>query len=246
MTSLAQAADNPSVQLRMMDRQWQVGTESSRPYFLEWRTPAGVWKTWNPDTEISSDVNGVWLRGVFQPDEATSWEIPEDAGQLVVPALADGPSWSTIAEQHSDGSVAVVPQAPSPDVFEVSPPLGGEDLPAGASDRVNLIWFNPTNRNVYEWILGADGSRQSAFSVSNMTGSYVPAGMGDVNQDGISDVFFYDTSLRQVTVWLLTSAGLYKTGIVCNGGTPMSAGWLLRAVGDIDRDGTADIVWHSS
>ncbi|MFH0881334.1 MAG: FG-GAP-like repeat-containing protein [Lentisphaerota bacterium] len=247
MTGLVYASDNPFVQLRMTDGQWQVSTESSRPYFLEWRTTDGNWRTWSPDMEISAGVKGVWLRGVFQPDDATSWEIPEDAGQLVVPAQADGPSWSPIAEQGADGCVAVIPQASVPEAFEVSPPESGADLPSASLDRANLIWFNPTGRIVYEWILGLSGARQSAFTVTNMSsGAYVPAGMGDVNQDGIGDVFLYDSAQRKVAVWMLTSEGRYHSGIVVNGGTPMSAGWLLRAVGDIDRDGTADIVWHSS
>ena len=81
--AFASETTRPSIQLRVVENQLQVGTEVSSPYYIQWRTPDGPWQTWSKDVEIPSEISSFWMRGVFQPDDPTSWELPVDLGQIL-------------------------------------------------------------------------------------------------------------------------------------------------------------------
>ncbi len=231
----------------------QLRSDSVRPYYVQWCRPAGPWQTWNEQAATIADTDGIWLRGVFAPDDVTRWNVPEEAGPLLAPPVADpaasgaAPWWSPIAERHSDGTWQVVAAAPRAEEMFETGPRNNEFIPDVVAEHANLIWFNPGNRRAVGWVLDLGGSMQTSQVVATMSsGAYVPVGMGDVDGNLVSDVFLYDATQRKVAVWLLNASGAYQSSVVCNASAPMTSGWVLRAIGDIDRDGTADVVWHNS
>ena len=71
---------------------------------------------------------------------------------------------------------------------------------------------------------------------------YQIAGTGDFNQDGTSDVVWYNPSNNDVDVWLVQNG--HWAGSVGLGAHP--AGSQLMGIGDFDHNGVADIMWRDT
>ncbi len=77
-------------------------------------------------------------------------------------------------------------------------------------------------------------------------------GSADFNADGKSDILFRNVNTRQLYAWLmngsaLTSAAPLPPSPYATGSTALNgdAGWSVAGIGDLDGNGTADIVWHN-
>ena len=70
-------------------------------------------------------------------------------------------------------------------------------------------------------------------------------GVGDINRDGTVDLLWHNSNSRRVAYWLLNQDGSLAEAGFCNDGG-MAAGWELKGVGDINNDGTVDLLWHNS
>ncbi|MEP7206507.1 MAG: FG-GAP-like repeat-containing protein [Casimicrobiaceae bacterium] len=73
--------------------------------------------------------------------------------------------------------------------------------------------------------------------------SWQAVGLGDVNGDGIVDVVWFQASTGQVATWLMSSpttigAATFPASV------GSGSGWTLSAVGDMNGDGFADLVWR--
>ena len=69
-----------------------------------------------------------------------------------------------------------------------------------------------------------------------------PAGVGDFNHDGTSDVLWYNPTTRDVDLWTISNghwAGSTDIG-------PHPAGWQPAGVGDFNHDGTCDVLWYNA
>jgi hypothetical protein len=113
--------------------------------------------------------------------------------------------------------------------------------------RVKIYWHNGNTRYVAAWIMSDTGLLKS-YGLSNdggMTAGWVLSGVGDINRDGIDDLLWYNASSRLVAYWMMEQDGYIGSSGLCNDGG-MSAGWTIRAFGDINQDGTADIAWHNT
>ena len=101
------------------------------------------------------------------------------------------------------------------------------------------------NLNTQSWIAASNLPPVKAVDwtvlASNVTGNWTVRGVGDLNKDGIADVFFQTGS--QIAYWIIGSSGV----AVDWKGINKSAGNLqLKTVGDVDGDGTVDLLFQDS
>ena len=71
---------------------------------------------------------------------------------------------------------------------------------------------------------------------------YLPALVSDFNNDGSSDLLWYNTATRDADLWTLSNgqwAGSVDVGL-------HPAGWAPVASGDFNHDGTSDVLWFNA
>jgi hypothetical protein len=114
-------------------------------------------------------------------------------------------------------------------------------------DGVSDILWTGAGGEVAYWLLNADGTLKTSGYVTagNATGSgyWSVAGFADIDHDGIPDIL-WTSSGGDVAYWLLNADGTRKSaGSVTNTKLSPATYWKVGGFADIDRDGTADILW---
>lgn len=165
------------------------------------------------------------------------------------------------ANDAPTGGDAPLPPGNNPDNGGVSFPAGGggaffaSDTPPKNNQAkatpdpgaVKIYWHNSSSRQVACWGLTATGTVKSAeySSSASMAAGWELKGAGDINRDGTFDLLWHNSNSRRVAYWLMAKDGFIESSGFCNDGG-MAAGWELKGVGDINRDGTVDLLWHNS
>ncbi|MEJ0078591.1 MAG: FG-GAP-like repeat-containing protein [Alphaproteobacteria bacterium] len=82
----------------------------------------------------------------------------------------------------------------------------------------------------------------ASVDVSPHPAGWLPAGIGDFNADGTSDLAWYNSSTNGIDIWKLSNgqwAGSADTGL-------HPAGYQPVGFGDYNHDGTSDVLWFNS
>ena len=109
----------------------------------------------------------------------------------------------------------------------------------------DILWHNPTTGQIQEWML--HGTTRDSFQ---NVGISVPGpdwnlrGIGDFNFDGHPDFLWHNVTTGQIQVWMMVGAN--RTSFVTLSINVPGPNWQIRGLGDFDRDGNVDIVWHNS
>lgn len=118
--------------------------------------------------------------------------------------------------------------------------IDGDNVP-------DLIWHNQQTSVVHHWLMNGDGTIKSASDV-HTTGvsalTWKIAGVGDLDNDGISDILWHNKQTGGMVWWKLDSAGKFvSVKWIINS---LATGWEIRAIGNINGDAYADIILHHS
>ena len=112
---------------------------------------------------------------------------------------------------------------------------------------IDLIWQSQTG-DIRYWLLNPDGTKRTGGTVYPSIippTNWVIRGVGDIDRDGTVDLIWH-TSTGEVRFWILNPDGTKKTGGTVYPSKLLPSDWVIRGVGDIDRDGTVDIIWQSA
>lgn len=116
-------------------------------------------------------------------------------------------------------------------------------------DGIPDILWTGNGGEVGVWLLNRDGTIKSVRSVAaNLApnGYWTASGFNDVDHDGTADILWTGAG-GEVGIWFLKSDGtLRATRSVASNLLPANYYWKARGFRDIDRDGTADILWHGA
>jgi hypothetical protein len=111
-------------------------------------------------------------------------------------------------------------------------------------DIDDIVWFNPSNQLAGFWNL--DGNAVPSFG--GLAGAAPSAdwrivGLDSVNNDGVSDIVWFNGVTRQVAVWYRNLDGtIASTQLIAEG----PAGWVLRAAKNVNTVAGVELFWQNT
>lgn len=97
------------------------------------------------------------------------------------------------------------------------------------------------------WLMNTDGTINMTLTLPSETDlDWQVAGTDDLNQDGITDIFWrnYGTGadMGKNRVWLMNGNGTLQATLQLTAGTDMN--WKIGTIGNLDQDQVPDILWR--
>ena len=225
---------------------------------IAWRGPAGqvaIWEMDGAQLTLSSLVE----EGGHPINPGLLWQIVQ-SGDFNADGNAD------LLWRGPDGEVGIW-NLDGPDVLASSPILfnghsvnPGENWTIqGAGDfngdgMTDILWRSTASAGALhiwdmdnETILSNHPATQGGGPM-NLGSNWQVAGVGDFNNDGMSDILWRSTA-GQVGIWQMNDTEIQSSSLVMQGGNPMPAisdAWSTAGVADFTGDGKADILWRGA
>jgi len=122
------------------------------------------------------------------------------------------------------------------------------------SPAAGLIWFNAGTGEVSTWKLIGDtvtGTQSLSWTCAgDCATTWQPMLAADFNNDGNSDLLWYNRSSGQLSAWLLDGnqnvTGTQEMSWTCDSGSGCASTWRLVGAADANRDGNVDLLWHNA
>jgi hypothetical protein len=111
----------------------------------------------------------------------------------------------------------------------------------------DIVWQHETDGWLAVWYLqGNQVTFTGYLSVNRMVDpTWKIRGSGDTDGDGKADLLWQNTADGRLAVWYMDGTQVRAT-IPLSINKMSTPNWFIRAVGDTDGDGRADIIWHKS
>jgi len=113
------------------------------------------------------------------------------------------------------------------------------------SAGTQMLWQNSANGLLDVWYVeGATVTAQLPLSIDSVNDPYWRVvGTGDLNGDGMPDIVWQHVFYGWLGAWLLNGNNVVSTQLLSIDRVA-DLNWVIRAVGDIDGDGHADLIWQ--
>ena len=176
--------------------------------------------------------------------------------QVVGSADANGDGYQDLYWQHqTNGSLAVW-------LIRDGQVLSGESLsPAAVADtdwkvrtvvdldsdgHPDLIWQHRVNGDIAVWFMNGltvrSGDAIGPGRVADTNWTIV--GAGDANGDGRPDLYWHHLGTGQLAIWLMDGTRL-TGGEAISPSSVADTNWRVRGIADLDRNGSADLIWQN-
>jgi len=111
-------------------------------------------------------------------------------------------------------------------------------------DKADLVWRNTSTGEVGGWLMDGFGAPTMGVISGPVSAKWEVAGVGDLNGDGKADLVWRNTDDGSVAGWLMNGLSTPTQGNMLVISGPVAAAWAIEGVGDLDGNGTADLVWR--
>jgi hypothetical protein len=204
---------------------------------LSWQCGSGCSNSWNVVDTIA-DNTILWdnpTTGVL-----ASW-VFDDSGTVYA---SPGLSWTCDAASGCSSSWKPIGR-----VWYNATCPGTNCVPSSG-----LLWFDADTGALVIWkLLG--GTVTGTQSVSWTCGgscaaAWQPVSTADFNNDGNSDILWYNQGTGQLASWLLDASsnviGTQFLSSTCSASSGCASSWRLVGAADVNQDGNVDLLWHNA
>ena len=115
-----------------------------------------------------------------------------------------------------------------------------------ADGYVDLLWRNQQSGALQAWLMRGTALTQpvSLSSAPPMTdANWKIVGTNDFTGDGTADIVWQNQAANLVTIWAMNGTSFLRSESPAAKGVS-AKDWIIRAVGDLDGDGKADLIWQ--
>ncbi len=108
----------------------------------------------------------------------------------------------------------------------------------------DLFWYNQQTGQTAVWLMRQGNVYATVNTPTVADLAWTIGGTGDFDRDGDGDILWYNTSTGDTGLWEIQD-GNYVRAITNSTPKLPDKSWYVAAIGDFDRDGTADILWRN-
>ena len=110
--------------------------------------------------------------------------------------------------------------------------------------QADLFLQNIFTGNLSAWLInGSQVLQKITYGTVAPSSGWTPLGIKDVNGDGRTDLFWYNTNTGEVLAWIINGASVLQA--VSYGTVAPATGWIPAGLEDFNGDGRADLLWYN-
>jgi hypothetical protein len=176
------------------------------------------------------------------------YAIMQGDGNLVLYSLGDY-VWDSATNGHP-GATLDLQDDGNLVVYDAAGPIWASNTKTDLSAIYDVLWHNGASGATQLWHMVGEHRTSvvqldASLSIADSTGWRV-VGTGDFNLDGNQDILWHNGSSGATQVWYMNGAGrIGAASFDASLNVSDSTGWRIVGIGDFNRDGSLDVLWHN-